>query len=246
MSIHHEKYTSVLVDEYLRYTWSIFTKGKVRCPVFIYNHKDHLGKFVAKADDGYFLGYSIVSKGFSTRRKQSKETFHVIFNDTTINEITDVQAIPEVIVPIKLNAPQNKETKGPPELINTQETNEQIVQTKLIETPITDDHLGDKSKPLVHILKLQSLIWLGEQNIELVNIICKPTEGMLTKSMAAKFAAASTNKCIFADFLYEVKPKKVSEVFMNKMDEYGTIIGKKERVVAQGYMQEKGIEYDET
>ncbi|GJT70260.1 retrovirus-related pol polyprotein from transposon TNT 1-94 [Tanacetum coccineum] len=32
------------------------------CPVFIHNHKDHLGKFDAKADDGYFLGYSFVSK----------------------------------------------------------------------------------------------------------------------------------------------------------------------------------------
>ncbi|GKE06553.1 hypothetical protein Tco_1398571, partial [Tanacetum coccineum] len=27
------------------------------CPVFIHNHKDHLGKFDAKADDGYFVGY---------------------------------------------------------------------------------------------------------------------------------------------------------------------------------------------
>nr|GEW88850.1 retrovirus-related Pol polyprotein from transposon TNT 1-94 [Tanacetum cinerariifolium] len=32
------------------------------CLVFIHNHKDHLGKFDAKADDGYFLGYSSVSK----------------------------------------------------------------------------------------------------------------------------------------------------------------------------------------
>ncbi|GJZ32810.1 retrovirus-related pol polyprotein from transposon TNT 1-94 [Tanacetum coccineum] len=41
------------------------------CPVFIHNHKDHLGKFDAKADDGYFLGYSFVSKAFrvfNTRR----------------------------------------------------------------------------------------------------------------------------------------------------------------------------------
>ncbi|GJV78810.1 retrovirus-related pol polyprotein from transposon TNT 1-94 [Tanacetum coccineum] len=34
------------------------------CPVFIHNHKDHLGKFDAKADDGYFLGYSFNSKAF--------------------------------------------------------------------------------------------------------------------------------------------------------------------------------------
>ncbi|GJZ57907.1 retrovirus-related pol polyprotein from transposon TNT 1-94 [Tanacetum coccineum] len=34
------------------------------CHVFIHNHKDHLGKFEAKANDGYFLGYSFVSKAF--------------------------------------------------------------------------------------------------------------------------------------------------------------------------------------
>ncbi|GJU48809.1 retrovirus-related pol polyprotein from transposon TNT 1-94 [Tanacetum coccineum] len=34
------------------------------CPVFIHNHKDHLGKFDAKADDEYFLGYSFNSKAF--------------------------------------------------------------------------------------------------------------------------------------------------------------------------------------
>nr|GEU92394.1 retrovirus-related Pol polyprotein from transposon TNT 1-94 [Tanacetum cinerariifolium] len=35
-----------------------------RCHVFIRNHKDYLGKFDAKADDGYSLGYSSVSKAF--------------------------------------------------------------------------------------------------------------------------------------------------------------------------------------
>ncbi|GJU83343.1 retrovirus-related pol polyprotein from transposon TNT 1-94 [Tanacetum coccineum] len=34
------------------------------CPVYIHNHKDYLGKFDEKADDGYFLGYSLVSKAF--------------------------------------------------------------------------------------------------------------------------------------------------------------------------------------
>ncbi|GKC67651.1 retrovirus-related pol polyprotein from transposon TNT 1-94 [Tanacetum coccineum] len=54
-------------------------------PVFIHNHKDHLGKFDAKADDGYFLGYSFFSKAFrayNTRRQQIKETCHVTFNES--------------------------------------------------------------------------------------------------------------------------------------------------------------------
>ncbi|GJT19036.1 retrovirus-related pol polyprotein from transposon TNT 1-94, partial [Tanacetum coccineum] len=53
------------------------------CLVFIHNHKDHLGKFDAKADDRYFLGYSFVLKAFrvfNTRRQQVDETYHVIFD----------------------------------------------------------------------------------------------------------------------------------------------------------------------
>ncbi|GKA02706.1 hypothetical protein Tco_0675487 [Tanacetum coccineum] len=53
------------------------------CPMFIHNHKDHLGKFNAKADDRYFLGYSSVLKAFriyNTRRQQIEETYHVTFD----------------------------------------------------------------------------------------------------------------------------------------------------------------------
>ncbi|GKD40019.1 retrovirus-related pol polyprotein from transposon TNT 1-94 [Tanacetum coccineum] len=34
---------------------------------------------------------------------------------------------------------------------------------------------------------------------------------MLTRSMAAKFIAASASECLFADFLSEIEPKKVYE-----------------------------------
>ncbi|GJV89686.1 retrovirus-related pol polyprotein from transposon TNT 1-94 [Tanacetum coccineum] len=56
-----------------------------RCPVFIHNHKDHLGKFDEKADDGYFLRYSLVSKAFrvfNTKRQQTKETYHITFDES--------------------------------------------------------------------------------------------------------------------------------------------------------------------
>ncbi|GJS88101.1 hypothetical protein Tco_0770737 [Tanacetum coccineum] len=38
--------------------------GSIKCNVCIHNHKDNLGKFDEKADDGYLLGYSLVSKAF--------------------------------------------------------------------------------------------------------------------------------------------------------------------------------------
>ncbi|GJZ14500.1 retrovirus-related pol polyprotein from transposon TNT 1-94, partial [Tanacetum coccineum] len=60
--------------------------GSIKCNVYIHNHKDHLGKFDEKADDGYFLGYSLVSKAFrvfNTRRQQIEKTFHITFNEST-------------------------------------------------------------------------------------------------------------------------------------------------------------------
>ncbi|GKB63826.1 retrovirus-related pol polyprotein from transposon TNT 1-94 [Tanacetum coccineum] len=55
------------------------------CPVYIHNHKDHLEKFNEKANDGYLLGYSLVSKAFrvfKTRRQQIKETYHITFDES--------------------------------------------------------------------------------------------------------------------------------------------------------------------
>nr|GEX74551.1 hypothetical protein [Tanacetum cinerariifolium] len=70
--------------------------------------------------------------------------------------------------------------------------------------------------------------------------------------MAANLTVASTSECLFADFLSEIEPKKVSEALkhlgwvdvMNKKDEHGITTKNKARLVAQCYSQEEGIEYD--
>ncbi|GKD63202.1 retrovirus-related pol polyprotein from transposon TNT 1-94 [Tanacetum coccineum] len=55
-----------------------------RCHVHIHNHRDHLGKFDEKADDGFFLGYSLVAKAFrvfNIRRQEMEEIVHVTFKE---------------------------------------------------------------------------------------------------------------------------------------------------------------------
>ncbi|GJX18676.1 retrovirus-related pol polyprotein from transposon TNT 1-94 [Tanacetum coccineum] len=55
-----------------------------RCPVHIHNHRDHLGKFDEKADDGFFLGYSSVAKAFrvfNIRRQEMEEIVHITFSE---------------------------------------------------------------------------------------------------------------------------------------------------------------------
>nr|GEV15439.1 hypothetical protein [Tanacetum cinerariifolium] len=153
MSINHEKYTLVIVYEYSRERIPDISYFHVfGCHVFVHNHKVHLGKFDAKADDGYFLGYSSVSRAFrvyNIRRQQIKETYHVTFDksmeairftNTSIDEIEidNSSRYPPVITPNEPEIPHTEDTKGPPDLINTKATHDQNVQNDQMITQPTD------------------------------------------------------------------------------------------------------------
>ncbi|GJY81211.1 retrovirus-related pol polyprotein from transposon TNT 1-94 [Tanacetum coccineum] len=58
------------------------------CPVTILNTIDHLGNFDGKADEGFFVGYSINSKAFrvfNNRTRIVEENLHVQFSKNTSN-----------------------------------------------------------------------------------------------------------------------------------------------------------------
>ncbi|GKF45240.1 retrovirus-related pol polyprotein from transposon TNT 1-94, partial [Tanacetum coccineum] len=84
---------SIIVKRHLKNRYEIFCKRIPNinflhvfgCPVYIHNHKDHLGKFDEKSYDGYLLRYSLVSKAFrvfNTRRQQTEETYHITFDES--------------------------------------------------------------------------------------------------------------------------------------------------------------------
>ena len=59
-----------------------------RCHVTILNTIDHLGKFDGKANEGYFVGYSMVNKAFrvyNLRTKHIEENLHVNFFENKTN-----------------------------------------------------------------------------------------------------------------------------------------------------------------
>ncbi|GJS49118.1 putative ribonuclease H-like domain-containing protein [Tanacetum coccineum] len=61
-----------------------------RCPVTILNTIDHLGKFDGKADEGFFVGYSLNSKDFrvfNSRTKIVDENLHIRFSESTPNVV---------------------------------------------------------------------------------------------------------------------------------------------------------------
>ncbi|GKA21473.1 putative ribonuclease H-like domain-containing protein, partial [Tanacetum coccineum] len=60
------------------------------CPDTILNTKDHLGKFDGKADEGFFVAYSLNSKAFrvfNSRTMIVEENLHIRFSESTPNAV---------------------------------------------------------------------------------------------------------------------------------------------------------------
>ncbi|GJU07167.1 putative ribonuclease H-like domain-containing protein [Tanacetum coccineum] len=65
------------------------------CPVTILNTIDHLGKFDGKADEGFFVGYSLNSKAFrvfNSRTRIVEENLHIRFSESTPNAVASDNA----------------------------------------------------------------------------------------------------------------------------------------------------------
>ncbi|GKC55601.1 hypothetical protein Tco_1083199 [Tanacetum coccineum] len=223
----------MIVKRHLKTLYEIFCKRIPNidfihvfgCPMFIHNLKDHLGNFDEKADDGYLLGYSLVSKAFkvlNTRRQQTEETYHITFDESpdaikftkplvdNINIAESERYLPDKYLHLyePSQGDQNDQSAQTDEILNDDQSehsnhtnNEQIIDN----LPRTEDiqifkHL---SSPNVE----DTL----DKHIELVNIIGDLGAGMLIRAMARELSAASAYECLFVDFLSEEEPKKVSE-----------------------------------
>nr|GEY55489.1 retrovirus-related Pol polyprotein from transposon TNT 1-94 [Tanacetum cinerariifolium] len=190
-SINHEKYTLVIIDEYSR------------CPVYIYNHKDRLGKFDEKANDGYLLGYSLVSKAFrifNNRIQQIKETYHITFDEN-----------PDAIKfskPLVDNLNITKTERYPPnEYLNPYEPSQSVEDTSAQNTILIPLPLP------ISLMVTPAPQDRSSQNkhIGMVIIIGNLGDGMLTRAMAKQLNVASAHECFFVDFLSKKEPKKVFE-----------------------------------
>ncbi|GJX93913.1 putative ribonuclease H-like domain-containing protein [Tanacetum coccineum] len=65
------------------------------CPVTILNTLDHLGKFDGKADEGFFVGYSLNNKAFrvfNSKTRIVEENLHIRFTENTPNVVCSTKA----------------------------------------------------------------------------------------------------------------------------------------------------------
>ncbi|GKA22413.1 retrovirus-related pol polyprotein from transposon TNT 1-94 [Tanacetum coccineum] len=187
------------------------------CPVTILNTIDDLGKFNGKADEGFFVGYSLNSKAFrvfNSRTRIVEENLHIRFSESTPNVVGsgpdwlfDINALTRVM---------NYE----PIVAGTQSNGFGGTNARKISDPKSSH--DDGSKPSSERTEKDDSIFDFSRDDE--------DDG----------AVADMNNL---DTTIQVSPNPSTR--MNKNDERGIMIRNKARLVAQGYTQEEGIDYVE-
>ncbi|GJU80936.1 putative ribonuclease H-like domain-containing protein [Tanacetum coccineum] len=304
-------------------------KGFLRpfgCHVMILNTLDHLGKFDAKGDEGYFVGYSLSSKSFrehllltfQVQKKVANQTieenvstlrfialpnwFHEAQMETSIDSSKkndDSQKEQDKIIS-NSDAPESSGNSNPtatakypiadqvePVLSSTVETEVPTVSSPVPNDclSITPDLFGDTTAS-VSLNEVEADLRNMETNIQV-----SPTPTLRIHKVHPKTTIhLKTNPellqyCLFSCFLSQEEPKKIFDalkdpswveamqedllqfkiqnvwvlvdchkgvrpigtkwVLKNKRDEKGIVIRNKARLVAQGYTQEEGIDYEE-
>ncbi|GJY09383.1 retrovirus-related pol polyprotein from transposon TNT 1-94 [Tanacetum coccineum] len=218
------------------------------CLVHIHNHRDHLGKFDEKVNDGFFLGYSLVAKAFrvfNIRRQEMEETVHVTFSedDEVISQIsTEGDAINfnenRSFPDDEIIEPRTKDTQCS---VNIEyfPYESAYVNTTLAILPTFHNSVTSEEPPEFttvddlpaihepdHAESADILEWSRYKHIDLVNIISEPLAGITTRSRIRDSDAALAHECLYVNFLSEIEPKKLTEA----LEEEGWVLAMTEEL----------------
>ncbi|GKA26841.1 retrovirus-related pol polyprotein from transposon TNT 1-94 [Tanacetum coccineum] len=223
--------------------------------VAILNTIDHLGKFNGKADEGFFVGYSLNSKAFrvfNSRTRIVEENLHIRFSENTPNVVgtqsngfAGTKAYDNADLKIsqddgfkplsddgkKVDDDSRKDSEG-----IDQEKEDNVNSTNNVNAASTNEvnAIGRQTSielPLdPNMPELEDYsIFKDDEDVDhpLDQVIRDLQPAIQTRKMSKNLEEHGKN------------PKR------NKKDEKGIVIRNKARLVAQGYTQEEGIDYDE-
>ncbi|GJX96972.1 retrovirus-related pol polyprotein from transposon TNT 1-94 [Tanacetum coccineum] len=169
-------------------------------------------------------------------KANSDISYYIITYGRQLTVLTKDTHVPEVITPNEKNTSHTEDVEVP-----------EVIQSQITHHATTSLHPAPHDK------------WSRDTHIELVNIIGEPIEGMLTRSFRGTKHPRWVNAMqeelnqFYRNNVWTLIPLPEGKiaigskwVFKNKKDELGTVIRNKARLVAQGYSQEEGIDYNET
>ncbi|KAK8625938.1 hypothetical protein V6N13_057093 [Hibiscus sabdariffa] len=187
------------------------------------------GKFDAKSDEAIFLGYSSNSKAYRVFNKRTlvvEESMHVVFNDNLLPRKDSCDDDDVGILQSIGGEPSSKEDEVP--------TKEEETQDPPLEA-LKDMNLEEREVAYPREL---NYVKGGE-------ILGDPSKGILAMQEELNQFDRS-NVWTLVDRPHDKSTIGTKWVFRNKLDESGNIVRNKARLVAQGYTQEEGIDFDET
>ncbi|GJZ03019.1 retrovirus-related pol polyprotein from transposon TNT 1-94 [Tanacetum coccineum] len=216
---------------------------------FIRNTKDYLTKFDPKSYEGVFLGYSQNSKAYIILNKHTRkveESLNVTFDETPppskTSPLVDDDLDEEEA--IKVTEKKNLENDIVDETLEIDE----IVNIKESRNHPLENVIGNlNQRTLRSQAQNQSNFFCFISTIEPKNV----NEALGDESWIV--AMQEELNQFVANDVWELVPQPrnmtiigTKWVFRNKLDENGIVSRNKARLVAQGYNQQEGIDYDET
>ncbi|GJT42091.1 retrovirus-related pol polyprotein from transposon TNT 1-94 [Tanacetum coccineum] len=216
---------------------------------FILNTKDYLTKFDPKSYEGVFLGYSQNSKAYIILNKHTrkvKESLNMTFDETPPPSKTSplVDDDLDEEESIKVTKKKNLESDIVDETLKIDE----IVNIKESRNHPLENVIGNlNQRTLRSQAQNQSNFFCIISTIEPKNV----NEALGYKSWI--IAMQEELNQFIANDVWELVPQPrnmtiigTKWVFINKLDENSVVSRNKARLVAQGYNQQEGIDYDET
>ncbi|KAH9763082.1 Integrase catalytic domain-containing protein [Citrus sinensis] len=233
------------------------------CKCFVLNTKDNHGKFDPKSDVAIFLGYSNSSKAYRVYNKRTlvvEESMHVTFDESypssTEKVIVDDNAEEE-----QQEEASNDNQKDAPHGIQEEhheetnvEQNEGTFQTLPKEWRYVSSHrkdviLGDPSRGVATRSSLRNTC----EHVAFISQIEPKSFADAENDESWIMAMQEELNQLERTNVWESVPNPehqsiigIKWVFRNKMNESGVVVRNKARLVAQGYNQEEGIDFDET
>ena len=232
------------------------------CKVFVLNNgKEPVGKFDSKADEGIFIGYSTHSKAYRVYNKRTltvEESVHVVFDESSKGDcVVSCDGNTGTFLDHENSTPQQME-ENQIEDREMQAYDKDLAQEIQPQLPIAwksnknhpiSNILGDIAKGVVTRRTLNNFCYYVAfvSQIEPKSIKEALQDDHWIMAMQEELNQFDRNQ------VWELVPKPDDRpeigtrwVYRNKLDESGIIIRNKARLVAQGYSQEEGIDYDET
>jgi hypothetical protein len=247
-----------------------------RSKCYILRDRENLGKFDTKSDEGIFLGYATNSRAyrvFSKRTETVMEFINVVIDDEEIQrpisreenqlDSVDVSVAPTDIIKSSLNVSPDEPPSSPTTSNITPTTSEDE------DTPANPP----KRSWVKHNNPPQQLLGTIDEGRRLRSRVIQPTGEVANKGSYSYYLTQTEPKKVdealqdegwvstmhdevhqfTRNDVWTLVPRPAEQniigtkwIFKNKTYEHGTVVRNKARLVAQGYTQIEGIDFDET